>query len=172
MTANMKDTYRHVLVREVCTTPRCAELALVRCSKCGKTLCPSHATVGNCCPDCEMKYARLEWKVSTVTVGVYALGAAVGLSVLFMVLSPVLAVAGGAFAMMGGMFVNAASKGVARRLWLRSARQDQMVEGVSLPIAPQSDDVPEKVYRTISPSRHRPRGETPTPGWGMRTYGR
>lgn len=162
--------YRSSAVQSLCAVPRCEEKAFARCPRCDRTFCAQHVDINACCPDCELAFARLSHTVGTVAGGLFGVGAAVGASYLAW-LSPALGILTGGLAVLQGLLVVAVARRVARRLWLGKRRQDLLLEGANLTIAPGTAE-DERPRRLLSAWTCRPRGETPTPDWGMRTYGR
>jgi hypothetical protein len=162
--------YRSSEVQSLCAVPRCNERAFARCPRCNRTFCAQHVDINACCPDCELDFARLSHRVGSVTGGLFGVGAAVGASYLAW-LSPALGILTGGLAVLQGLLLVAVARRVARRLWLGKRRQEIVLDGASLAIAPESSE-PERRRRLLRPWTNRPRGETPTPDWGMRTYGR
>jgi hypothetical protein len=128
----------------------CERAALLTCPRCARPYCQEHAQIEGCCADCELELARRAW-IGNLVLACYG-GVAI-LGVLYLTLSsPMLAVMTGAFALLGGAFVGAAGRRLARvgvgKVW-------EVVEQAQLTIAPGTVDGESVHARRRLARRHR-----------------
>lgn len=124
--------YRANAPQLFCVT--CHAPAVVHCPRCRRPFCADHATI-TCCPDCELALARSSrrWTAGLLTGYLAAAGSAV---CCMATVDSFLAVATGAFGVLGSIFVTA----IARRAARGRIRSWEPVEGAELRIGAEGGE--------------------------------
>lgn len=161
--------YREASLVSHCTL--CSDVAVFRCMRCGRSYCSLHASVNECCPDCETAFSRITAWVGLVALLPSTVPSAVALLV-FGMQQPFLGVLSVGLSALVWMLLVATGKWVARRIFLSAhRRQERLLEGARLKIAARSHREHRFTARRRSAYGHRTRGELPSVPIYQRTYG-
>ena len=158
-----------------CLTPNCSEIALVRCVRCGVTLCGRHAQVEGYCSDCSMALSNILARGGWVGSGVAVVGAVVSMYSSGLGMLALTVIFGGCFALLG-VWTTAVGRALARNHFKRSNRftaDEVVLEGAEVEIAPNLPGPRGAVRRRrgVAGSGGHSAGATPRIPMYQRTYG-